>query len=474
MSQINLKEFFEPTEDLRYSVFNTSIPVDGSSSGISISRRSAMIRGGDSTGLNATGNPTLFRITSSTDLRNYLSSFSFLVKGHAYKLVQGVQTAVVHTTTAIDWDSAAAIIENAYISYNNNSEIAENYNSSTYSVAHKVRMLQTLSRTCAEGMDDVLFTPCHESIRDTTTVLSPETLVRSAQWLSAFDGSRESIVYHKKNWPLSYLFSSAAASGYLDVNQIDVCFTFKRPTRILHKLTENSDTNYYVVDDIELVVDQTKMSAPQASIEIKDKKTGDDVQRFGFLFYDTLTTSYTNSQKLLIPSVENLQSLVVCFPSTCDGKGVNPLQFILNDMTSVSAMYGSLQPLEFPINFDPDNRLTNVELFYHFKKWINKPFSTNFVPFIDWVKGYGQMPLITTTGTGGEGDPIITTRTPREMYALMCFNFFSSDNFHLTSGTQLEIQTSQSSQGASNVNIHIIKVRSQFVQLTHGLTSKLY
>lgn len=469
MSQINLKEFFEPSEDPRYSVFNTSIPIDGSSSGISISRRSAMIRGGDGTGLNATGNPTLFRINSSTDLRNYLSAFSFLVKCHAYKLVNGVQTPVVHTTVAIDWDSASALIENAYISYNNNSEVAENYNSSTYSVAHKIRMLQTLSRTCAEGMDDILFTPCHESVRDTTTVLSPETLARTQKWLSSYSDETESIVQHKKNWPLSYLFSSASSAGYLDVHQIDICFTFKRPTRILHQLAANRDVNYYVIDDIELVVDQTKMTAPQASIELKDKKTGDDVQRFGFLFYDLLTTSYTNSQKIIVPSVENMQSLVIAFPSTCDGKGINPLQFILNDMTSVSAMYGSVQPLEFPMNFDPDHRLTNVELFYHYKKWLNKPFSTNFVPFVDWFKGFGQMPLITSAG-----DPVVTTRTPQEMYAIMCLNFFSSDNFHLTGGTQLEIQTSQSSQGVSNVNVHIIKVRAQFVQLSRGTTSKLY
>lgn len=456
-------EFFLPVQDERYNICTTHrIAIDASSNTIIMSKKPAWNSPSVNGIVNASSKPTQFRVYSSADLRSYLPYFTILVKGHASKIVGGNEVSINSKEVSIDWDPASALIKNCYIRLNSNSEMLENYQNSRYDVAHKVRMLQTLSRQMIEGDDSIFMSPCFETSRDTVTVLSAESQARSRRWLSSTTTAPTAagIIYHSRSLPLSHLFSSCSIPAYLQVNCIDIVIEFKKYDEILFSTSVDTSANSYIIDDVSIILDQTKMSPAQASIELKELVDGTNVQRMAYPYYEIVSQAYVQSAKLIVPNCVDLQSVAFMFPSTTDGYGVNPLQFILNDISSYSVMYGNMQITDLPLNIDTTNRQTNVELYYYYRKCCHKEFTTNFVPAIPCYEGYLK-PFQT-----------LSPRVCDETYAIMWMPLWASDKFHLSPPAQLEIMTNQASTGKSPSTCLICMCRMRAMQINSDTTSE--
>ena len=332
MTEVVQSEFFESVQDERYNVLSEhKIAIDGSSSSILISKKPAWNMGGSSNGVvNAvSGKQCQFRVFSSSDIRSYLPYFAILVKGHASKTVNGAEVSVNYNQVGIDWDACGTLIKNAYIRFNGNSALAETYQNSRYNVSHKLRMLTTLSRQMIEGDSSIFFTPCIESGRELKTGLTPECAARGRRWLSSETTANTAggIVYHTRMFPLSHVFACCAIPGFSKLNIIDIVVEWSRTDQILFQTSTDTNQNNYIIDDVSIVVDQTKLSAPQASIELKEQRSGRDVQRSAYSYYEICQQSYVQNAKLIVPTCENLQGVIFTFPSTADNNGINSTQF---------------------------------------------------------------------------------------------------------------------------------------------------
>ena len=464
MTEVIASEFFEPVQDERYQLLTTQkVSIDGSSAQICIARKPAWNSPTRNGIVNYSSAPTQFRIYSSSDMRSLLSSFTFIVKGHASKMVNGVEVSVNYQRVGIEFDPASALIKNCYIRFNSNSELAEVYANSRYGTAHKMRILQTMSRQMIEQDDSIYFSPSFESSRDLLSGLSVETSLRSRRWLSTETTSNTAggIIYHSRNLPLSHIFSCCSIPAYLDVHCIDIILELNKYDEIMFQSSNDTNANSYIIDDISLIIDQTKMSPSQASIELKDKKAGTNVQRMAYPYYEVLEQNYIRNAKVTVPSVENLQSVVFTFNSKIDGHGINSGQFFLNDISSYSVMLDNVSIMDLPVNIDVNNTLVNSELYYWFRQWCSKPYCTNFVPSIPCYEGFLQ--------------PLNSVSNPRvrgETYGLMCAKFWSSDNFHLSKPSQLEIMTNQDSRGTSNTTCNIILVKMRCFQINSDSTTE--
>ena len=461
MTEVNKENYFETISDERYNIFSSQkIAVDASSNKLSISRKPPWATGSGGNGIiNYTNKPLQFRVYSSYDLRCYLPYFCLVIKSHASKIVNNVEVSINYQQVSIPSNIVMALIRNAYLRFNSNSEMAEIYNNQKIGVANVTRMLKTKSRTELENMHECHFTPYFETEgRDLVSGLTVESALRSRRWLSteSTNNTAGGIINHSKMLKLADLFSSCAAVGYLQINTIDIVLELNMYNDILFQTSADANANHYIIDDISLIVDQVKMTEAQASLELAEIKKGKNEQHLSFLYYDVCVQNYIKDSRIIIPTVEHLQSMCWMFPSNIDGQGINKQQFILN-ASSYLVKYGNESSTDLPVYIDlsQNGTQTNTELYYYYRKG-GFEYTSNFTPAIHPYYGY-LFPFMSTS-------PVIRGENNAIMWMPLYPN---AQAFHLTSpGRELEIYTSQSGAGTISPCIcYVILVRMRCVSI---------
>ena len=447
-------QFFDSIQDQRFNLLTQKIPVDASNAQTLVSKLAPWSAGGSNLGLNTNTKLTRFRLQSSEDLRSFIGGFSFLIKGHACRVNNstGAQTPLSTNLVSLPWDTAGALIENIFLKFNDQSDLIEQYNSSTYPISHMARMLTQKSRLFLENASDMLFTPCIETGRDLATTLSTESEVRQAKWLGNQAGG--SIIYHSKLAPLSYLFDFCETDAFFKLNILEVSVQWKLPQNILFQTSAETAaallagyTNLYFVDECSMIVDQTRMSMSMAIKEVKEELKQEDTQRRSYLYYDAYPLNYSShNMKLQLSQSENCQGVIFMFPSTIDGLGINPLQFITNQLSSISFVYESKNLNEVPLTLDATNHSLNVEQYYYYRRLIKKEYAVNFTNAIP-------------AETGMLSDV--------ENYSLVCCPVFASALPVLAMGANrglLELYFQQQSAGSLGTAF-VVRMRERFVQV---------
>ena len=436
-------EFFEGSIDPRFNILNSTINIDASNSRVLIQRRSSNT--GSATYLGQTcfnTRQTYFDISSSSDLRQYLPGVCFVLRGYA--VLEDGSTPVDRTSVGIPWNSMC-MLNGLQVRINSSGTPIEIYSNNRFDVASTIRLICEMSRTQLEGMSESLFTPCFETDADTGVTFSLETQARSLSWLQDVGGF---VIKRSILWPLPLLCSFANVPAMCKINRIEFFFDWKNPDQVLFKKTAYNHTPQYLVEDIQCILDQSSMSVIQASMELKESVSKQDTQRFFYRYYDVLETNYVSSGTVLQNSVPNLESAILCFPSTVLGNP-NYLQFCMNNLNSYAMMYNGYSVPQVPVQMDVLHRQNNGEAYYMYKKLLKKEFTTNYLPALPYSTGYGA-----------ELNP-----HDDSTYFLFCASFNQSLAPHLSDPGELRCITSQVANADplicnTNCKVYLIKIRN--------------
>jgi hypothetical protein len=105
------------------------------------------------------------------------------------------------------------------------------------------------------------------------------------------------------------------------------------------------------VEGIQIMVDTTRMTAPQA-LETASEKVEGKVENIGYLHFQT--TEATHSGQITVNSQTDVQSVCLVYRANdvvgavpgSTGRVQNPLQLDNGNITSLSVAYGSDSPLK--------------------------------------------------------------------------------------------------------------------------------
>jgi hypothetical protein len=437
-TEIEQDKYFEPVEDIRYSLSSQKIPVDNSNSIMMINHVNAYESSSNGTCYNAANKICKFKISIPSDSVLDVASCALKISGHAYYLNTGAQTYVANTVS-IPWDTAGALIQDIYVKCNSQSEYPISYMGDTYRAAHAIRMACEKSSTWMQNNGDILMLPSDYncSARDTTTALNDMSLLRRN--LNLVSGS--AIQYHTKILPFPYLLEFFNTSQFMKLNELELHILFRDHTNILYKLAANVNQQYYDIDSVELIVGQVKMSSPQQLIEAKNNSP----QHMAYSYYELLKTNMTPNTRLSYDNQTNLQGAILAFPATNINTNINPIQFIETYQTGIQWSYDNRILTDTTTNFDNTNHSKNTEAYYWYKKLCKKELTSNFVP------GLSASEFLNTS----------------ENFFIMCSPMFESDVITLNSGSGrglLTITTYSADTGNTVSLVYVVKIREKFVQ----------
>ena len=457
----NANEIYEAAIDCRFSLLENKIPIDASGSYILVSRRSPNQRGG-SPYINS-NSQTYFEITSSSDLRNYLGSFAFIVKNHCENEVAG---GIAHDKVSLPWNPAC-MISTMQLRINGQGTPMENDSSTFYMYSNTMRVLTELSQTQIEGASSVFWTPAIGAEDDADTTLaggiSAAGQARTLQWFSDADNT---IIHNQRLLPFSYLFSSCNVAAQFELHKIEVFITWRAPETVCFHTADDAHTNYFFVDDINLILNQQQMTMFQNMLETRDVRTGKNTQNIMYPYYEAFSTSYTSSQNIIRNSVVNLDSVFLWFPQTILTNGANYLQACANSISTFNSYYANMPVPTTPIALDITSKKCNVEIYYEYLRACDKLNNHNFVPAITYDTGYAS-------------EAIINNRDDAT-YFLYCTKFNNSLQPKLTSASELRLIPIQAPVGDGDwesTNCTAIVILKRWICVTinpDGTITKLY
>lgn len=430
-----VSEFFEPTIDLRYSMLTNKVVIDSSNAQYNIMRYNPNTGSVNGSYNSAGMGEVYFQISNSTDYIDLLG-LSLMVTGHAETSL-GVH--IDPDTCFIPWNTASALIDTIRIRINGASEPIEVYSSpGMYSYANLFRTLNEWSSTAIEGRSDIFFTPCmEEDCMQAGAGVTDDavSIERSNRWLSTDDN----ITHCTKLLPLTYLFSSlGSCPGFLKANKVELFVNFKKQDNILFQKTADLSTNLYIIEDTQLIFQNTGQSPFQNALNLQDSLKN-ETQKLCFEYYDTMSFNYLNSTTMYQNNLLNAQSVIAAFPATILPKCINKYNFTLNNITNVSATLGGKPITATPVQCDILYPQKNTEL-YNLYLQLTKNHSIKFPPSLQFETAYGA----SVNGT-------VSDMT----YNLFCFPFQQAMTPVLSEARDLKIYLTQSATGsADNYNVN--------------------
>lgn len=461
VTSANATDVYEAAIDPRFNLLENKIPIDASGSYILVSRRAPNSRGG-SPHINSSGSPTYFEISSSSDLRNYIGSFALIVKCHCENEAGG---GIDHAKVSVPWNPAC-MISTLQLRINGQGSPLEIDSSTYFMYSNTMRVLCEMSRTNIEGRSDVFWTPCMDSEEDADVSLpgglSPAAQARTLTWFSSLDND---IIYNQRLLPFAYLFSSCNMAAQVELHKIELFITWRDPTSVCFKTTDDAHTNNFFIDDVNMILNQQQMSVFQNMLETRDIKTGKNAQNLMFAMYDAYSTTYTSSQNIIRNSVVNLDTVFLWFPATILTNGANYLQACSNSISTYNAYYANMPCPTTPVSLSVADKKCNVEIYYEFLRAIDKINNKNFVPSIDYEKGYAAESL--------------ANNRDDSTYFIYATKFNNSLQPKLTSASELRIIPIQAPVGGDydSTNCTAIVIMKRWVQCTinpDGTVNKVY
>ena len=443
MTDIVNNNYFEPVVDQRYDIGKNKIPCDGSSQKISISRHSAYnpssVVGNFGIVYNQANKLCKFRLPVNEDTYFNPAGCSLKLQCYAYSAAIANPTVQIplQAGMTIDWDTAGALIQDIYVYVNDSSKMCYKYTGDMYKIKSKVRMGLEKSYTYVNNSDDIFFQPCCDDTSRDTLSLSTNSTARRANFTTV--GTY--YIHQTKILPLGYLCELFNTTAFLRLKELEIHILFRDHGSVLYGNSGVVNYNYCDIENAEFIMENIQMTPEQLKLDMKLNEP----QKLAYINYDITKTSYLPSQKYELENITNLQGLVLAFPSTTDGTGTNPTEFILNGMTGWNITYNNKLIFDNQIALT-STATTNTELYYVYKKLAKREMASNFVPCFD-----------------------LYNMTTANDAVLFCSPIYESDLITLSNGTsnkgRIEITTQSSLASTTISTLYIIKLRANFVQI---------
>lgn len=445
-------DFFEGKFDNRYKIINKKVFLDGSNESVEIIRKQPTTKpSGD---VNEDKSQTEFFIAGGPNFRYYAPNMCFLAKFHCETSTGAACDPLTCTLPPFIFGAA---IEKISLIVNGSGTPIEVYNN-YFDYSYMLKMLTKYDKNTLDGMTEEILHPYNQSYADHSDGLSPESLARSAKYITN-GGSK---VYSSGLWPLSHGLSSLEVSALMEIHTLHIQITWADWAKIIYKTTANVDVNKFIIDSIELIFDQNLMNIAQTQLELKDNLSETaNVQRLSYDFYEVLPQPYTASSAITYPTITNMQGLIMAFPHTILSNGISKYQFCSNSLSAFQCDYNGLLSPKQPSRLSSTNAHLNVELYDLYKKVCRVDGVTkNFLPAIPFYSGFWQ-----------HQNPAQPLPEIEHIYHIYCAPYNAGLLPSLRSPGTVTITTTQSSTGnarldnAGTCQVIICRIRQQFIQI---------
>jgi hypothetical protein len=408
------------------------------------------------------GVETLFDMRIPATARVLFNKSFFKITGYGANMAVGANSPVL-VGTSIPWNTIAATLETAEVQLNQSATTTEQINQNLGD-GSMVKMLTRVTRETLESMDDSFFTPCIESVRDAvgpilgTTYLSPESILRRANWLVNTPGNTQKV--HSKNIYLSDLFESLRLPAAFFLQNLQFKIRPKLAADILIKdpvcLGVNAPLQKYFITNITLHLTLLTLATDQLKAEKIRILENSSILRQSFYSYDAIQKTHSQSASYRDANIKNMQAAVFMFPShrAADGLGINPYQYCYGSGAGGVSGVASYQ-MKYESNYSPATPLpvstslfsTNTEVYAQYRLLCRKMSEREITPALKMVH------MATYAGTPDDASP----------YVLFCAQFYPLTAYgHRTmGGADHEITIS----GGAVEPIVIVRLRLSFLEI---------
>lgn len=359
------------------------------------------------------------------------------------------------STIGIPWNSIAALISAYRLDINN--VAIEEYNQCVGDSA-VAKSLIRYTRDALESMTDTHFTPCIESVRDTTTNLSPETEMRTRTNLVYNPTGPTSIQKHSKCIPLSELFDSLRAPACFRAKHITITLRFKLTNEILFGTGVSAATARYYITGCKLYLARSHLTDEQKKRELELMSKSEAVYQQAYYFYEALGHAYSGSDTFIDNTVRNVQAAIAMFPSTSanDHIGINPYQYCYNclvngtaGITSYQMTYNGIDSPNFTVPISSNQQALNTNVYEQYRNLCRKWWNWDLPLALSY-------PSMNAVPNQYPSDP--------SPYVLLCSAFFPQGVLihDLDAGATLQVRLNGAT-GSSRVII--MRIRTLYMQL---------
>jgi hypothetical protein len=364
-------------------------------------------------------------------------------------------------TTSIPWNTPAALFNRANYGLNASNVIVENYDD-TFMYGNMIKVLTQYSAPALEAASDRFFTPCIEEKRDANTVMSVASFDRSTLHLQTPGNPVATPAYGSKIIMLSDIFDSLRATTAWHIKKFRMQIGVKPAADILFNVTVPAPgyiPRFYVQTmELRLSLEQLSKEAVEREVEFLAKS--ETMTNMFFNRYEALNLQYTPSMTYQEPSIRNMTSAALLFPSDRQGDQLDPLatgnylQFTYGErtvgsgITSYQHIYKSILSPEQPVTIFTTNKAANNDLFQQWRLLTNAQRETITAPTLDFMKAMGQ-----ADASGADKNP----------YVMFPGVFFNLEGYPTTtnSGSTHRIVTT----GGNATSVILVRVRLQGVQV---------
>jgi len=393
------KEFFSVVEDPKYNSYTKKIPIDNGGSTMNITKIGP-ISGVSASGYNYSSNPVVFRVSCDQNRKFYPRNFAFIIKCHAESdNGRFPDNNCDGKTCSIPPNTPSALIKNFTIKMNNSGNLLEKYETNNFGHSNMIKIYTELSHEML-NQSDIFFTPFNDYMYitsrtvldgpslDTAMSLSRESMDRGMEWLGNRDVDRK-VKFLSKLIPLPLISSWASScDGFVKCDSLEFQLSFNAQNEIIFQTSQNTDTNIFVIDDVELVYNEISNAYMQDQLQSIESAEGRNIQRFAYLYHQVTPMAYVSNQMMMKSGSENVSFSTLVFPAPSIGAGINPYQYVANEISSYqSRYYGSVVPQK-PMELDVVNKHENTELYHFYKLCLKKEAVKNFNPAIPFYGGY--------------------------------------------------------------------------------------
>lgn len=331
-------------------------------------------------------------------------------------------------TDSAPYDAAFRMIKQIQISTASAGNNLEEYTGShDFGRLCQIKHLLELDRTTAEGMDDMFFTPCIESVLDTTVALSPESTARTAKWFT------DRTVRYERHIPLSMIFASMDRPVLLtNMKMLKITIDWRKMNEYQFGTTTNSGVDAYSgytcigITACNASLTRSKMSMLQGTKNTLMAKESPEI--YGYLLPQLFPQAF-NGTPMTLGVKANVNLITISVPptpgaadfvQTAGPRLVNPSQLVPT-MTTVGAY-------SWGTNF------ANVNVQYGACTFPIKPID------LSQAQQAARMYALYREASGFDGSkfgqPMISFTAFRNCYQLLCFPIYDTKGFKCTDTPQ--------------------------------------
>lgn len=366
--------------------------------------------------------------------------------------------------TSIPWNTPAALFNKANYGLNASNVIVESYDD-TFMYGNMVKALSQYSAPALEAASDRFFTPCVESVRDATAVMSPESELRAYRNLMTPNVPGHlglyTPQYGTKIVMLSDIFDSLRATTAWHIKKFRMQLGVKPASDILFNVADPGVGSIpkFFVTTMELRLSLEQLSKEAIEREVKFLEQSETMTNMFFNRYEALNLQYTPSMTYQEPSIRNMTAAALLFPSDRQADQTtaylgNYLQFTYGEatvgtgITSYQHIYKSILSPEQPVSIFTTNKGANADLFQMWRLLTNNQRETITAPTLEFFKAMGHADI------GG---------IDKNPYVMFPGVFFNLEGYPTTtnSGSTHRITTT----GGNATSVVLVRVRLQGVQV---------